>query len=79
MRMKVSFSCNQIFLHIGSNFNGTFASFTFLPTIALTAPHSCCYSVIKFIDFVKVRSCLPWKVFISIVISLRVSFSDFLY
>ena len=61
MRMKVSFSCSQIFLHIGSNFNGTFASFTFLTTIALTAPHhsesavvdqnSCCYSVIKFIDF----------------------------
>ena len=49
-------------LHIGSNFNGTFASFTFLTAIAFTAPHHCeyavvnenffCrYSVIKFIDF----------------------------
>ena len=63
IRMKVSFSYSQIFLHIGSNFNGTFASYTFLITIALTAQHlceapvmdqnSCCYSVIncKFIDF----------------------------
>ena len=62
MRMKVSFSCCQIFLHFGSNFNRTFASFTFLTTIALTAPHYSesaivdqnsynCYSVIEFIDF----------------------------
>ena len=61
MGIKVSFSCSQIFLHIGSNFNGTFASFMFLTTIVLTAPHhsesaviyqnSCCYLVIKFIDF----------------------------
>ena len=59
--MKVSFSCSQIFLHIGSDFNGAFASFTFLTTIALTTPHhsefavvdqnSCFYSVIKFLDF----------------------------
>ena len=39
MGIKVSFSCSQIFLHIGSNFNGTFASFMFLTTIVLTAPH----------------------------------------
>ena len=39
MRMKVSFPCSQIFLHIGSNFNGKFAFLTFLSTIALTAPH----------------------------------------
>ena len=61
MRMKVSFSGNQIFLHIESNFNGTFASFTFLITIVLTVPHhsksavvdenSLCYSIIKFTDF----------------------------
>ena len=61
MRMKVSFSCSQIFQYMGSNFNGTFASFVFLTTIALTAPRhsesavvdkeSCYYSVLKFIDF----------------------------
>ena len=61
MGMKVSFSCRKIFLHIGIKFNGTVASFTILPPIALTAPHhsesdvvdqnSCCYSIIKFIDF----------------------------
>ena len=62
MRMKVSFSCQQIFLHmiIGSNVNGTFASFTLLTTIALAVPphfesaivdENSCYSVIKFIDF----------------------------
>ena len=39
MRMKVSFSYSQIFLHIGSTFNGTFASFTFLTTIGLIVPH----------------------------------------
>ena len=57
--MKVSFSCSQIVLYIRSSFNGTFASFTFLTTTALYAPHhsesavvdqnSCCY--LKFIDF----------------------------
>ena len=57
MRMKAS----QIFLHIGSNFNGTFASFTLLTTTAMTVTHhsesavvdqnSCSYSVIKFIYF----------------------------
>ena len=59
--MKVSFSCSQILIYNGNNFKRTFASFTFLTTIALTTPHhseygvvdqnSCCYSVIKFIDF----------------------------
>ena len=60
MRMKVSFSCSQILLHIGSNFNWTFASFTIFTTIALTVLHhsestivdkNSCYSVIKFNDF----------------------------
>ena len=74
-------------MYIGSNFNGTFASFAFLTTIAWTAPHhsesaivdrnSCCYSVIKHIDFCEGVLCSPWKVLISIVISLRVSLSDF--
>ena len=59
--MKLCFSCSQIIPRIGSNFNGTFTSSTFLNTIALTAPHrsefavvdlnSCCYTVINFIDF----------------------------
>ena len=63
MRMKVNFSCNRIliFLHIESNFSGTFLSFAFLTTIALSITHysestvvhqnSCCYSVIKYIGF----------------------------
>ena len=53
MRMKVSVSCTQIFLHIGSNFNGTFVSFTFLINyhcIDCVNDQNSCYWVIKFID-----------------------------
>ena len=54
--MQPDFSAN-----IESNFNETFVSIAFLNSISLTAPqhsesavveqNSCCYSVIKFIDY----------------------------
>ena len=46
MQMKVSFSCSQIYVHIGSNSNWTCASFTFLTIIALTAPHHSEFAVV---------------------------------
>ena len=62
MRMKVSSSCSQISLQIGSNFNGAFASLTFLTTNVLTAPHHsepavvdqncCCYKIYRFCEVV---------------------------
>ena len=65
-------------------------SFTLLTTIVLTALHyfesavvdqnSCCYSFMKFINFCEGEIFFTMEsVYISIVISLRVSFSDFLF
>ena len=62
---------------------------TFLSTTALIAPHhsesaiddqnSCCYLIMKCIDFCEYVMLFTMEIVFSIVISLRVSFSDFWY